>query len=164
MNDAPCNPSILVSWTTLPSPVTMVESPLKISNSQLSEKPRKLAYLRLELHGSLEMGKEVGNIQPMRDLSLMITLYHLLPGEGNGNPLQYSCLENSMDRGAWWATIHGVAKSRTRLSDFCVCVCVRVCITSLTFEKTIIRNIQRVSIRLSYTCPQLKTINTQFSH
>ena len=126
MNDAPCNPSILVSWTTLPSPVTMVESPLKISNSQLSEKPRKLAYLRLELHGSLEMGKEVGNIQPMRDLSLMITLYHLLPGEGNGNPLQYSCLENSMDRGAWWATIHGVAKSRTRLSDFCVCVYTRI--------------------------------------
>ena len=40
------------------------------------------------------------------------------PGEGNGNPLQYSCLENTMDRGAWWATIHGVAKSRTRLSDF----------------------------------------------
>ena len=36
------------------------------------------------------------------------------PGEGNGNPLQYSCLENSMDGGAWWATAHGVAKSRTR--------------------------------------------------
>ena len=40
------------------------------------------------------------------------------PGEGNGNPLQYSCLENPMDREAWWATVHGVAKSRTRLSDF----------------------------------------------
>ena len=40
------------------------------------------------------------------------------PGEGNGNPLQYSCPENPMDGGAWWATIHGVAKSRTRLSDF----------------------------------------------
>ena len=35
------------------------------------------------------------------------------PGERNGNPLQYSCLENSMDRGAWWATVHGVAKSQT---------------------------------------------------
>ena len=40
------------------------------------------------------------------------------PGEGNGNPLQYSCLENPMDRGAWWATVHGVAKSQTRLSNF----------------------------------------------
>ena len=35
------------------------------------------------------------------------------PGEGNGNPLQYSCLENSMDRGSWQATVHGVAKSQT---------------------------------------------------
>ena len=40
------------------------------------------------------------------------------PGEGNGNPLQYSCLENPMDRGAWQATVHWVTKSRTRLSDF----------------------------------------------
>ena len=40
------------------------------------------------------------------------------PGEGNGNPLQYSCLENPMEGGAWKATVHGVAKSRTRLSDF----------------------------------------------
>ena len=40
------------------------------------------------------------------------------PGEGNGNPLWYSCLENPMDGGAWWAAVHGVAKSRTRLSNF----------------------------------------------
>ena len=39
------------------------------------------------------------------------------PGEGNGNPLQYFCLENPIDREAWWATVHGVAKSRTPLSD-----------------------------------------------
>ena len=39
------------------------------------------------------------------------------PGEGNGNSLQYSCLENSMDRGAWQVMVHGVAKSRTQLSD-----------------------------------------------
>ena len=39
-------------------------------------------------------------------------------GEGNGNPLQYSCLENPMDGGAWWAVVRGVTKSRTRLSDF----------------------------------------------
>ena len=39
-------------------------------------------------------------------------------GEGNGTPLQYSCLENPMDRGAWWAAVHGVANSRTQLSDF----------------------------------------------
>ena len=47
--------------------------------------------------------------------SIYITFryYH---GEGNNNSLHYSCLENSMDRGVWWATVHGVAKSRTQLS------------------------------------------------
>ena len=40
------------------------------------------------------------------------------PGEENGNPLQYSCLGNSMDGGAWWATVHRFEKSQTRLSDF----------------------------------------------
>ena len=40
------------------------------------------------------------------------------PGEGNDNLLQYSCLENPMYRGAWWATVHGVAKSQTQPSDF----------------------------------------------
>ena len=49
--------------------------------------------------------------------------YHLKParmaiGEGNGTPLQYSCLENPMDGGAWWAAVHDVAWSQTRLSDF----------------------------------------------
>ena len=39
------------------------------------------------------------------------------PGEGNGNPLQYSCLGNPMDREAWWAIVHGVTKSQTRLRD-----------------------------------------------
>ena len=42
------------------------------------------------------------------------------PEEGNGNPLQYSCLENPMDGGAWSATVHGVTKSQTQLSDFSV--------------------------------------------
>ena len=42
----------------------------------------------------------------------------LFDGEGDGSPLQYSCLENPMDRGAWGAAVHGVAEGRTRLSDF----------------------------------------------
>ena len=53
----------------------------------------------------------------------MASLFNLIGvrasiGEGNGTPLQYSCLENPMDGGAWWAAVHGVAKSQTRLSDF----------------------------------------------
>ena len=54
------------------------------------------------------------------------------PGGGHGNPHQYSCLETPMDRGAWQATVHAVAKSWTRLSDFCVCVCVCVCVCTLS--------------------------------
>ena len=42
-------------------------------------------------------------------------MVHIKNKEGNGNPLQYSCLENSMDRGVWWAAVYGVAQSRTQL-------------------------------------------------
>ena len=52
-------------------------------------------------------------------LSVMVSSFlMMLVGEGNGTPLQYSCLENPMDGGAWRATVHGIAKSRTQLSDF----------------------------------------------
>ena len=57
----------------------------------------------------------------MRGLFYTIFIYYKLyigVTEGNGTPLQYSCLENPMDGGAWWAVVHGVAKSRTRLSNF----------------------------------------------
>ena len=53
--------------------------------------------------------EENNRMRKTRDLS---------SGEGNGKPLQYSCLENPMDGGAWWATVHGVPTSRSRLSDF----------------------------------------------
>ena len=46
--------------------------------------------------------------------------HYIYYGEGNGTPLHYSCLENPMDGGVWQATVHGVAKSRTRLSDFTI--------------------------------------------
>ena len=45
-------------------------------------------------------------------------MYTLYAGEGHGNPLQYSCLENPLDRGAWWATVHRVMKRRTQLSNY----------------------------------------------
>ena len=51
-------------------------------------------------------------------LFVCLHITETLVGEGNGSPLQYSCLENPTDRGAWWAAVGGVAKSRTRLSDF----------------------------------------------
>ena len=48
-------------------------------------------------------------------------------GEGNGNPLQYSCLENPRDGGAWWAAVYGVAQSLTRLKQLAAAVCVYGC-------------------------------------
>ena len=56
-------------------------------------------------------------------------------GGGNGNTLQYSCLENSMHRGAWWATVHGVAKSQTQLS-MCVCLCTHAHVHTHTHAQT----------------------------
>ena len=55
-------------------------------------------------------GRNINNLRYADDTTLI--------GEGNGTPLQHSCLENPMDRGAWWAAVHGVTRSRTRLSDF----------------------------------------------
>ena len=60
------------------------------------------------------------NPRPLCLLHWQVDSLPLAPpgGEGNGTPLQSSCLQNPMDGGAWWAAFHGVAKSRTRLSDF----------------------------------------------
>ena len=62
----------------------------------------------LFLHGSNVLKDPTANA---RDVGL-IPGSERLPGEGYGNPLQHSCLENPMDRGAWWATVHGVTKSQ----------------------------------------------------
>ena len=74
-----------------------------------------------------------GSASPMKDFCLKnprvttkcglwlvycVSVGRLLYGEGNGTPLQYSCLENPVDRGAWWAAVYGVAQSRTPPSDF----------------------------------------------
>jgi len=63
---------------------------------------------------------EIGDSHPKLcgRISCIYVYICLCFGEGNGTPLQYSCLENTMDGGAWWAAVHGIAKSRTRLSYF----------------------------------------------
>ena len=62
-------------------------------------------------------------------------------GEGNGNPVQYSFLENPTDRGAWWASVHGVAKSRTQLND---------------------QHSTRRDLRRAVACPHLSSSSTEF--
>ena len=76
-----------------------------------------------EIKRHLLLGRKVmtnlDSILKSRNITLTIKIRLVkTTGEGNGTPLQYSCLENPMDRGAWWAAVHGVAKSRIRLSDF----------------------------------------------
>ena len=61
--------------------------------------------------GCLLLRTDYSDLLPIFDYSCFFR-------EGDGTPLQYSCLENPMDGGAWWAAVHGVTKSRTRLSDF----------------------------------------------
>ena len=60
----------------------------------------------------------VKHLSAMRETQVQSLGQEDSPGEGKGNPLQYSCLENSLDGGAWWATVYRVAKSQTGLSDF----------------------------------------------
>ena len=64
------------------------------------------------------MAKNLPAMQETRKSRVQSLGWEDSPGGGHGNPLQYSCLENPTDQGAWWATIHRVAKSRTRPSDF----------------------------------------------
>ena len=59
----------------------------------------------------------VKNLSAMKATQVQSLKLERSPGERNGNPLQYSCLENSMDSGAWQVTVHGVTKSQTRLSN-----------------------------------------------
>ena len=66
--------------------------------------------------GEFPGGSVVKNLLAMQETGLIPGLGRS-PGEGNGNPLQYFCLKNSMDRGAWRATVHGLTKHQTRLSN-----------------------------------------------
>ena len=78
-------------------------------------------YRRVDCSGASQVVLVVknlpANVGDIKDLGSIPRLGRS-PGGGHGNPLRYSCLENPMDRGAWQATVHGVAKIRTQLSDF----------------------------------------------
>ena len=90
-------------------------------NSFISISSWSLIPIHFNLHGSIYENFPGGSVvknppASTRDAGLIPGLRRS-PGGGNGNPLQYSYLENSRDRGDWWATVHGIAKSWTRLSD-----------------------------------------------
>ena len=72
----------------------------------------QLLYPSLDFPGDAVVQNPHANAGDARNVGLIPGLGRS-PGEGNGNPLQYSCLENPVDKGAWWATVHRVAKSQT---------------------------------------------------
>ena len=80
------------------------------------EFPRPEYKNGLPFPSPLYWGSAVKNPSANAEYSGLIPRSGRSPGKGNGNPLRYSCLGNSMDRGVWWATVHGVSKSRTILS------------------------------------------------
>ena len=74
-------------------------------------------WKRGEDHSCLIMAQTVENLPTIQEDPDSIPGSGRSPEEGNGNPLQYSCVKNSIDRRAWWATVHGVTKSQRQLSD-----------------------------------------------
>ena len=90
------------SWSGLPCP-----PPGDLLNLGI-ESP---SLMSLALAGWFFTTSATREVQNYQDIGL-------INGEGNGTPLQYSCLDNPMDGGAWWTAVHGVAKSQTLLSDF----------------------------------------------
>ena len=88
----------------IPSSQSLIESPLLEAHS--------LPCLQASLVALM-----IKNLPAMRETQVRSLSQEDSPGEGNGNPLQYFRMENSMDGGAWWATVHGVAKRQTQLSD-----------------------------------------------
>ena len=88
------NPFLFTGWLLLPTPQQQFQNLRSLL----------ISFLTLRKASCLSLRK--------------LRLPSMNSGEGNGTPLQYSCLENPMDRGAWWAEVHWVAKSQTRLSNF----------------------------------------------
>ena len=104
-------------------------------------------YTHTRFSGGTVVKNPPANVGDTRD-SVLISGSGQSPGEGNGNPLQYSCLENSMERGAWWATVRGVAKSQTQLSAHIymyiyTCITLRITLLSRMYMLWIEANIRR---------------------
>ena len=87
-----------------------------------------------------------------------------LPGGGSGNPLQYSCRENPMDRGAWWGTVYGVTESHTRPSDsHFLFTCPFTKITYILSLPCVSETVSQSCLRCCCSLPQLK-LHSQLSH
>ena len=103
-------PSLIATWLQqfqVSHPVTVAE-----------ERKEIISVFGCLLWMSTPLPETSQQTLPHFSLTINCPYLHISLGEGNGTPLQYSCLENPMDREAWWAVVHGVTRSRTQLSDF----------------------------------------------
>ena len=119
---AEASPGPIAAWTPLPSAPKVTTSlnlasiiPVSLCFSKLYVKPRKHMFY---MFSSSAQFVHILNICSCFVSFNINRLLAIALGEGDGTPLQYSCLENPVDGGAWKAAVHGVTKSRTRLSDF----------------------------------------------
>ena len=92
----------------------------KVNYIYFNSVPTEQSYIRKLPRGAFLVAQSVKKLPAMQETLGLSSIpgSERSPGEGNGNPLQYSCLENSMDKGVWWVTVQGVTKSQTQLSDF----------------------------------------------
>ena len=102
----------MFNFWELTIPSSTVAAPFYITNSNV----QRFQFFHILI--TLIFFVAFDNSHPNGCYAVCHCVNNIFLGEGNGNPLQYSCLENPMDGGAWWAAVHGVTKSRTRLSDF----------------------------------------------
>ena len=98
-------------------------NPLQYSCLQNPHGQKSLVGYSLQGHKESDTTEQLTTVQLfhnhlVKNLSLLFWILFIFVGEGNGNPLEYSCLENPMAGGTWWAAVRGVVKSRTQLSDF----------------------------------------------
>ena len=114
--------SFRINWFDLPAVQGTLKSLLQHHNLKTSILQCSALFMIQLSHSRMTTGKTIALTIWTFVSKVMSLLFNALSrfiiGEGNGTPLQHSCLENPMDGGAWWAAVHGVAKSWTRLSDF----------------------------------------------
>ena len=99
----------------------VITDSMDMSLGRLQELVMDREAWRAAVHGVAKSQTQLSDCTELNRTDIKGEIYSnliLVGGEGTGDPLQYSCLENPMGRGAWWAAVHGVAKSQTRLSNF----------------------------------------------
>ena len=142
----------LISFSSLIAVIRTSKTMLNTSGSKWERNLKKMVYMHTQ---GFSGGSAIKNLPASAGELNYILGPGRSPGEGNGNPLQYSCLENPMDREAWWATVHGVAKEldmtqQLNNSNTCVCITDSLCCTEETLKS------HYTSIKMLFKIPKFQ--------